>query len=109
MEVGLVSKEVQTLQSELEGNYERLNKLRDRKNEILAKLSDLQETAITSKISRDEKNKLIAEKKVVRDQLHKEKSEISDKLNELVEKKRIIIANAKNSKNDLVKKLKTIT
>jgi uncharacterized coiled-coil DUF342 family protein len=109
MEVGLVSKEVQTLQSELEGNYERLNKLRDRKNEILAKLSDLQETAITSKISRDEKNKLIAEKKVVRDQLHKEKSEISDKLNELVEKKRIIIANAKDSEDDLVRELKAIT
>jgi uncharacterized coiled-coil DUF342 family protein len=97
------------LRSELAGNYERLNKLRDRKNEILAKLSELQETAITSKVSRDEKNKLIAEKKAVRDQLHKEKSEISDKLNELVEKKRVIIANAKYSEDDLVRELKAIT
>ena len=109
IEVGLVSRQVQNLQSELEVNYDRLNKLRDRKNEILAKLSELQEIAISSKVARDEKNKLIAEKKAIRDQLHKEKAEVSDKIKELVEKKRVIITNAKEPEEDLVRELKEIT
>ncbi|MDD1775986.1 MAG: hypothetical protein LUP94_01370, partial [Candidatus Methanomethylicus sp.] len=51
----------------------------------------------------------IAEKKITRDQLHKEKTVASDKIKELVEKKRAIIANAKEPEEDLVRQLKEIT
>jgi len=86
-----------------------LNKLRSRKNEILTKLGELQAITQSSKSSRDDKNRLIVEKKAIRDQLHKEKAEITAKIKELVAKKRTIIANAKEPEDLLVSQLKEIS
>jgi len=100
---------MRSIQNQLDDNYDRLNKLRLRKNEILTKLRELQTITQTAKSSRDEKNRLIAEKKAIRDQLHKEKAEITEKIKELVAKKRAIIANAKEPEDILVSQLKEIT
>jgi uncharacterized coiled-coil DUF342 family protein len=100
---------MRSIQNQLDDNYDRLNKLRLRKNEILTKLGELQTITQTAKSSRDEKNRLIAEKKAIRDQLHKEKAEITEKIKELVAKKRTIIANAKEPEDILVSQLKEIT
>jgi uncharacterized coiled-coil DUF342 family protein len=108
-EVGLASRQMRSIQNQLDDNYDRLNKLRLRKNEILTKLGELQTITQTAKSSRDEKNRLIAEKRAIRDQLHKEKAEITEKIKELVAKKRTIIANAKEPEDILVSQLKEIT
>ncbi len=108
-EVGLASRQMRSIQNQLDDNYDRLNRLRLRKNEILTKLGELQTITQNAKSARDEKNKLIAEKKAARDQLHKEKAEITANIKELVAKKRAIIANAKEPEDILVSQLKEIT
>ncbi len=108
-EVVAASRQLISIQNQLDDNYDRLNKLRIRKNELLSKLGELQTVSQSSKASRDDKNKLIAEKKAIRDQLHKEKAEITEKIKDLVAKKRTIIANAKEPEDLLVSQLKEIT
>uniref|UniRef100_A0A7C3ET01 Phosphoserine phosphatase n=1 Tax=Candidatus Methanomethylicus mesodigestus TaxID=1867258 RepID=A0A7C3ET01_9CREN len=108
-EVGQVSRQLQTLRSQLEIDYERINKLRDRKNELLAKMSELQEASINAKLARDEKNKIIAEKKAQRDKLHQARAELAEKINALIEKKRAVVSSVKEPEEELVRQLKEIT
>ncbi|WP_369424582.1 hypothetical protein, partial [Methanothrix sp.] len=70
LEAGPTTRQLQAIQQQIEDYYQRLNALRDRKNALLTKLSDLQELALNAKSERDEKNRFISEKKQVREQLH---------------------------------------
>ncbi|MDI9644906.1 MAG: hypothetical protein QFX35_06790, partial [Candidatus Verstraetearchaeota archaeon] len=108
-EVGPTTKQLQTIQNQIEDYYQSLNQLREKKNSLLAKLSDLQEASISAKAERDEKNRIISEKKQIREQLHKEKSEIAEKIKALIEKKRALLANTQGYEENLAKRYKELT
>jgi uncharacterized coiled-coil DUF342 family protein len=100
---------MRSIQDQIDDNYNKLNKLRDRRNEIFNKLEELRNSIATHKALRDEKNRLIAEKKAQRDQFHKQKTEISDKIKELLEKRKSILSNIDYDENDLLAQLKEIS
>ncbi|MBC7121300.1 MAG: hypothetical protein H5T33_07015 [Candidatus Methanosuratus sp.] len=109
VEAAPTTKQLQALQQQIEDNYQQLNALRDRKNALLAKLSELQDLALNAKSERDEKNRIISEKKQIREQLHKEKAEISERIKALVEKKRSLLESAPGSAANLAKRYKELT
>jgi uncharacterized coiled-coil DUF342 family protein len=100
---------MRSIQDQIDENYKKLNKMRDRRNEIFNKLEEFRKSIATNKGLRDEKNRLIAEKKAQRDQFHKQKSEVSDKLKDLLEKRKAILANIDYDENDLLAQLKEIS
>jgi uncharacterized coiled-coil DUF342 family protein len=97
------------IRDQIDAGYQKLDRLRKRKFEILDKLKELRESAATNKASRDERNKIIAEKKAVRDQLHKDKTKISEKIKELIEKRRVVLSSVNYSENELLWQLKEIS
>ncbi|MEN3035080.1 MAG: hypothetical protein ABC537_02140 [Candidatus Methanosuratincola sp.] len=109
VEVGPTTRQLQSIQQQIEDYYQRLNALRDKKNALLTKLSELQDLALNAKSERDEKNRIISEKKRIREQLHKEKAEISEKIKTLIEKKRALLESAPGSEASLVKRYKELT
>jgi uncharacterized coiled-coil DUF342 family protein len=108
-ELGAVSRQINVIQDQIDADYKKLDILHKRKSEILDKLKGLQDSAATNKASRDEKNKIIAEKKVLRDQFHKAKAEISEKIKELMAKKRGILSAVNDNESELFWQLKEIS
>jgi uncharacterized coiled-coil DUF342 family protein len=108
-ELGDVSRQMRSIQDQIDDNYRKLNKLRDRRNEIFNKFEEFRNTIAKYKALRDEKNQLIAEKKAQRDQFHKQKAEVSDKIKELMEKRKAILSNIDYDENDLFTQLKEIS
>jgi len=107
--LGAVSRQMNAIRDQIDAGYQKLDRLRKRKFEILDKLKELRESAATNKASRDERNKIIAEKKAVRDQLHKDKTKISEKIKELIEKRRVVLSSVNYSENELLWQLKEIS
>jgi len=97
------------IRDQIDAGYQKLDRLHKRKSEILDKLKELRESAATNKVSRDEKNRIIAEKKAVRDQLHKDKAKISEKIKGLIEKKRVVLSSVNDNENELLWQLKEIS
>lgn len=108
-ELGAVSRQMNAIRDQIYAGYQRLDRLHQRKSEILDKLKELRESAAINKASRDERNKIIAEKKAVRGQLHKDKATISEKINELIAKKRVILSSVNYNENELLWQLKEIS
>ena len=100
---------MRSIQDQIDDDYRKLDKLRDRRSEIFNKLEEFRSSVTTHKALRDEKNRIIAEKKAQRDQLHKQKAEVSDKIKELLEKKKFILSNIDYDQNDLLTQLKEIS
>jgi len=97
------------LQNQIDTDYQRLEKLRNRRSEIIQKLEQLRDSSALNKTSRDEKNKAIAEKKLLRDQLHKEKAEISDKIKDLIAKRNSLLSSVDYNEDDLLSQLREIS
>jgi uncharacterized coiled-coil DUF342 family protein len=100
---------MRTLQEQIDFNYQKLDKLKQRRSDILKRLEEIRDSSIVNKSARDTKNKLIAEKKVLRDKLHSEKSEVSEKIKELMEKRKILISNVDYHEDELMAQLKEIS
>jgi uncharacterized coiled-coil DUF342 family protein len=100
---------MRTLQEQIDFNYQKLDKLKQRRSDILQRLEQIRDSSIVNKSARDAKNKLIAEKKVLRDQLHSEKSEISEKIKELMEKRKTLLSNVDYHEDELMAQLKEIS
>jgi len=97
------------IRDQIDAGYQKLDRLHKRKSEILDKLKELRERAATYKASRDERNKIIVEKKAVRDQLHKDKAKISEKINELILRKRAVLSTVNDNEDELLWQLKEIS
>ncbi|MEM4157921.1 MAG: hypothetical protein QXN69_06365 [Candidatus Methanomethylicaceae archaeon] len=108
LNLGDLSRQIKQIRDSIEAHYRRLEELRGKKSEIIEKLKSLREAALNHKNMRDEKNKLIAEKKLLRDQLHKEKNELSQKIKDLISKKRDLLSSLRESESDLLRQLKEI-
>ncbi|GEM_PF-517232 len=104
--LGQVTRGLRTLQIQIDNDYERLNQLREKKGQIIERLKELRVAASDKKNARDEKNRLIAEKKALRDQLHSEKSSISEKIKDLKAKTATILSNVHESEDELVRQFK---
>lgn len=100
--------QINSIKEKVEADYEKLNELREKRSTIIEKLNTLREQAWEHKKLRDEKNKLIAEKKALRDQLHREKGEVSQKIRDLISKKRTILSSIREHEGDLLRQLKEI-
>ncbi|MGQ9759314.1 MAG: hypothetical protein ACUVQ5_01905 [Candidatus Methanomethylicaceae archaeon] len=100
--------EINSIRERVDANYEKLNELRDKKSALIERLKALREKAWEHKKLRDEKNKLIAEKKALRERLHKEKSEVSKKIRDLISKKQSILSSVREREGDLLRQLKEI-
>ncbi len=100
---------MRNLQEQIDINYQKLDRLRKRKSEILTRLEEIRKSIETNRAARDEKNKLIAEKKALRDRLHAERAEISEKIKELLEKRRTILSNVDYHEDELMVQLKEIS
>jgi uncharacterized coiled-coil DUF342 family protein len=100
---------MRSAQEQIDADYQKLEKIRDRRSEILKRLEELREIATVNKTARDEKNKAISEKKIARDQMHQEKAKVSDKIKELIEKKKTILSSVDYAENDLLAQLKEIS
>jgi len=108
LNLGDLSRQIKQIRDSIELNYKKLDELRKKKSDIIDRLRSLREAALNHKNMRDEKNKLIAEKKQLRDQLHKEKNELSQKIKDLISKKREILSSMRESEPDLLRQLKEI-
>lgn len=108
-ELGVVSRQIDTIQDQIDADYKKLDRLHKRKSEILDKLNELQQSAVTNKASRDEKNKIIAEKKTLRDEFHKAKAEITEKIKELMAKKGAVLSAVNYNESELLWQLKEIS
>ncbi|MEM3434389.1 MAG: hypothetical protein QXP27_09495, partial [Candidatus Methanomethyliaceae archaeon] len=108
LNLGDLSRQIKQIRDSIEAHYRRLEELRGKKSEIIEKLKSLREAALNHKNMRDEKNKLIAEKKLLRDQLHKEKNELSQKIKDLISKKRDLLSSLREGESDLLRQLKEI-
>lgn len=108
-DLGSASRNMRTLQEQIDANYLKLDKLKQRKSEILNRLEELRDSSITNKSLRDEKNKVIAEKKALRDKLHTEKAEVSEKIKELLGKKKTLLSNVDYHEDELLAQLKEIS
>jgi uncharacterized coiled-coil DUF342 family protein len=108
-ELGAVSRQMNAIRDQMDAGYQKLDRLHKRKSEIFVKLKELRESATTNKASRDAKNRIIAEKKAVRDQLHKDKAKISEKIKGLIEKKRVVLSSVNDNENELLWQLKEIS
>lgn len=108
-DLGNASRNMRTLQEQIDINYQKLDKLKQRKSDILQRLEEIRDSSILNKSARDEKNKLIAEKKALRDRLHSEKSQVSDKIKELLEKKKTLLSNVDYHEDELMAQLKEIS
>lgn len=108
-ELGGVSRQMRSIQEQIDSDYDKLNKLRDRRSELIEQLEKLRDSANSNKAARDEKNKIIAERKALRDQLHHEKFEISEKIMELIDKKKSLLASTEYHESDLLSQLKEIS
>jgi uncharacterized coiled-coil DUF342 family protein len=108
-DLGNATRSMRTLQEQIDFNYQKLDKLRQRKSEILMRLEEIRKSSETNRAARDERNKLIAEKKALRDRLHSEKSEVSEKIKELLEKRKTLIANVDYHEDELMAQLKEIS
>ncbi|MBM5805174.1 MAG: hypothetical protein FJZ49_03795 [Candidatus Verstraetearchaeota archaeon] len=108
-ELGAVSRQMNAIRDQIDAGYQKLDRLHKRKSEILDKLKELRERAATYKASRDERNKIIVEKKAVRDQLHKDKAKISEKINELILRKRAVLSTVNDNEDELLWQLKEIS
>jgi uncharacterized coiled-coil DUF342 family protein len=97
------------IQDQIDLSYKKKDHLHKRKSEILDKLKELQDNAVANKSSRDEKNKIIAEKKVLREELHKAKADITAKIKELVVKKREVLSAVDYNESELLWQLKEIS
>jgi uncharacterized coiled-coil DUF342 family protein len=100
---------MRTLQEQIDFNYQKLDKLKQRRSDILKRLEEIRDSSIVNKSTRDAKNKLIAEKKALRDQLHSEKSEVSDKIKELLDKKKTLLSSVDYHEDELMAQLKEIS
>jgi len=100
---------MRTLQEQIDFNYQKLDQMRQRKSEILTRLEEIRKSSETNRTARDERNKLIAEKKALRDRLHSEKSEVSDKIKEFLEKRKTLISNVDYHEDELMAQLKEIS
>ncbi len=101
-----LSRQIKSIRENIDSNYKRLNELRAKRATIISKLKTLRENAQEHKKLRDEKNKLIAEKKVLREELHKENNEISQKIGDLISKKRTLLSSIREGESDLLRQLK---
>jgi uncharacterized coiled-coil DUF342 family protein len=108
-ELGGVSRQMRSIQEQIDSDYQKLNKLRDRRSELIEQLEKLRDSANSNKTARDEKNTVIAEKKALRDKLHKEKAETSEKIKELIAKKKSLLASTDYDESDLLSQLKEIS
>jgi uncharacterized coiled-coil DUF342 family protein len=108
LNLGDLSRQIKQIRDSIELNYKKLDELRKKKSDIIDRLRSLREAALNHKNMRDEKNKLIAEKKQLRDQLHKEKNELSQKIKDLISKKREILSSMRESEPDLLRQLKEV-
>ena len=108
LNLGELSRQIKLIRDSIEAQYKRLDELRGKKLEAIEKLKSLREGALNHKKMRDEKNKLIAEKKLLRDQLHKDKSELSQKIKYLISKKHEHLSSVRESESDLLRQLKDI-
>ncbi|MBC7113513.1 MAG: hypothetical protein H5T34_05820 [Candidatus Methanomethyliales bacterium] len=108
LNLGDLSRQMKLIRDSIELNYKKLEELRRKKSDIIEKLKSLREAALNHKNMRDEKNKLIAEKKQLRDQLHKEKNELSQKIKDLISKKRELLSSLRENESDLLRQLKEI-
>lgn len=107
--LGNATRNMRTLQEQIDLNYQKLDKLRQRKSEILARLEEIRKSSEANRSARDERNKLIAEKKALRDKLHAEKAEVSDKIKELLEKRKTLLSNVDYHEDELMAQLKEIS
>jgi uncharacterized coiled-coil DUF342 family protein len=107
--LGNATRNLRTLQEQIDLNYQKLDKLRQRKSEILTRLEELRKSSETNRAARDERNKLIAEKKALRDRLHSEKAEASEKIKVLLEKRKTLISNVDYHEDELMAQLKEIS
>jgi uncharacterized coiled-coil DUF342 family protein len=107
--LGNATRNMRTLQEQIDFNYQKLDKLRQRKSEILMRLEEIRNSSETNRTARDERNKLIAEKKALRDRLHSEKSEVSEKIKEFLEKRKTLLANVDYHEDELMAQLKEIS
>jgi uncharacterized coiled-coil DUF342 family protein len=107
--LGNATRSMRTFQEQIDFNYQKLDKLRQRKSEILMRLEEIRKSSETNRTARDERNKLIAEKKALRDRLHSEKSEVSEKIKELLEKRKTLISNVDYHEDELMAQLKEIS
>jgi len=108
-DLGNASRNMRTLQEQIDFNYQKLDKLKQRRSDILKRLEEIRDSSIVNKSTRDAKNKLIAEKKALRDQLHSEKSEVSDKIKELLDKKKTLLSSVDYHEDELMAQLKEIS
>jgi uncharacterized coiled-coil DUF342 family protein len=108
-DLGNASRNIRTLQEQIDFDYQKLDKIKQRKSEILQRLEEIRDSSIKNKALRDEKNKLIAEKKKLRDQLHSEKAEESEKINELLAKKKALLSSVDYHEDELLAQLKEIS
>jgi len=107
--LGNATRNMRTLQEQIDLNYQKLDNLRQRKSEILTRLEEIRKSSETNRSARDERNKLIADKKALRDQLHTEKAEVSEKIKELLEKRKTLISNVDYHQDELMAQLKEIS
>jgi len=108
-DLGNATRNMRTLQEQIDFNYQKLDQMRQRKSEILTRLEEIRKSSETNRTARDERNKLIAEKKALRDRLHSEKSEVSDKIKEFLEKRKTLISNVDYHEDELMAQLKEIS
>ncbi len=108
-DLGNATRNMRTLQEQIDFNYQKLDQMRQRKSEILMRLEEIRKSSETNRTARDERNKLIAEKKALRDRLHSEKSEVSDKIKEFLEKRKTLISNVDYHEDELMAQLKEIS
>lgn len=106
--LGELSRQIKLIRERVENHYNRLNELRNKKSEIINKLKSSREMALNHKKMRDEKNKLISEKKLLRDRFNKDKNELFQKIKDLISKKRELLSTVRESEADLLRQLKEI-
>lgn len=109
LDLGSASQNIRALQEQIDSNYLKLEKLRQRKSDILKRLDEIRDSSAANKAARDERNRLIAEKKVLRDKLHAEKSNVSEKIKELLAKKKALLSNVDYHEDELLAQLKEIS
>lgn len=109
LDLGSASQNIRALQEQIDSNYLKLEKLRQRKSDILKRLDEIRDSSAANKAARDERNRLIAEKKALRDKLHAEKSDVSEKIKELLAKKKALLSNVDYHEDELLAQLKEIS